>query len=189
MRPSKRTEILDAARRVIAHAGVTAVTFESVAEEAGITKGGVMYHFPSREAMLVALHEHLAAQWEAGLVEAAGKPADQATSRERLAAYARVSTQSATREDLLLMLETVNDPAMNTPWNDVLNRWTAPIPDTGTMSPAELNQIIARLAADGLWLHESLTTTTLPDPIRLQIGEYLAELAYPADTSIQDTPG
>ena len=79
MRTSKRTMILDAATRVIQRAGVTAVTFDSVAAEAGLTRGGIMYHFPSREELLTALHEHEADAWDALMARTAGKPADEAT--------------------------------------------------------------------------------------------------------------
>ena len=52
MRPSQRDQILNAAIRVVERTGVTGVTFDAVAAEAGITRGGLMYHFRSREALL-----------------------------------------------------------------------------------------------------------------------------------------
>ena len=53
MRTSKRDRILDAAVNVINRDGVRAVTFESVAAEAKLTRGGLLYHFPSREALQI----------------------------------------------------------------------------------------------------------------------------------------
>jgi hypothetical protein len=44
--------------------------------------------------LLLAVHQHLAAHWEAALVQAAGKAAGEATAEEQLAAYARVCAQS-----------------------------------------------------------------------------------------------
>lgn len=46
MRPSKRDTILQAALSVVETDGVTAVTYESVAAASGLTKGGLLYHFP-----------------------------------------------------------------------------------------------------------------------------------------------
>lgn len=63
MRESKRTVILDAAVNVIESDGITAVTFDSVAAAAGITRGGIIYHFPSREELIAAIHEHMACRW------------------------------------------------------------------------------------------------------------------------------
>lgn len=181
MRTSNRTHILQAVVRVIESGGVTAVTFESVAEESGLTKGGLLYHFPTRDAMLLALHEHLAARWEEAMVAAAGKPADEATDDERLAAFARVTTQVSPRAELLLMLESVNDPVMYAPQSEVLRRWTPPAPTSAPLTAEELHRFVARLAADGLWLYESLTDTPLPPGVREQVTDHLARSVHAGD--------
>lgn len=178
MRKSNRTQILDAAFRVVQRDGVTALTYESVAAETGLTKGGLLYHFPSREALLQALHEHLAQGWDDHLVEAAGRSADRATSRERLAAYARVAAHSSTRAELLLLLETANEPATRAPWDEVMGRWT-PEPSAGPLTPEEMELFVLRLAADGLWLYESLSSGTLAPPTRRQVAEHLARAIAP----------
>lgn len=56
---------------------------------------GIVYHFPSREALLASLQQHLADQWETALIEAAGAPVDRLTDAQRAAAYARVAATSA----------------------------------------------------------------------------------------------
>lgn len=99
MRTSKKTLILDAATRVVQDSGVTAVTFDSVAAEAGLTRGGIMYHFPSRDDLLAALHEHQAQAWDEAMTRSAGKTAEEATDDERLAAYVRVCADTATRAE------------------------------------------------------------------------------------------
>ncbi|MFH9733860.1 TetR/AcrR family transcriptional regulator [Streptomyces sp. NPDC017260] len=173
MRTSKRTQILEAAARVVEHEGVKSVTFESVAAEAGLTKGGLLYHFASRDDLVQAIHQHLANQWEASMTAAAGKPASRATTAERLTAYTRVATQSATRAELLFMLEGSTTAEHAAPWNAVIERW-APPPAPATDDPATLDPFIARLAADGLWLYESLTTERLDPDLRQAIAERLA---------------
>lgn len=182
MRPSKRTQLLEAALRVVEKGGVTAVTFESVAEAAGVTKGGMLYHFPSREALLLGLHEHLAQQWEADMIEQAGAAPDEITEAERLDAYTRVATQSATCAEVLLLLESANEPAMHAPWNAVVERWTPPVPGDGELTPVELDTMIARLAADGLWLYDSLSTTPMSPDHRQQLTNHLARLAQFPET-------
>lgn len=191
MRRSNRTRILDAAFSVVQRDGVTALTYESVAAEAGLTKGGLLYHFPSREALLQGLHEHLAGQWERTLERTAGKPAQRATDRERLAAYARVATHSSTRAELLLMLETANEPATRAPWDGVMARWT-PEPSTEPLTPQELEHFVIRLAADGLWLYESLAGGTLTPRVRRQVAEHLARTIAPRparDSGQEDADG
>jgi AcrR family transcriptional regulator len=177
MRPSKRITILQAALRVIERDGVAAVTYESVAEEADLTKGGLVYHFPTREALLYAVQEHLAARWEAAMTEAAGASAESVPEADRLAAYATVTTQSATRAELLLLLDTSTGLTMGEPFAGVLNRWTPPLPDAPPLTTDQLRMLVAQLAADGLWLYETLNGTPMPTEMRRYLAEHIAQLA------------
>src|SRR5690606_9822070 len=47
-RPSGRTSMIEAAERVARRDGPGAVTVEAVIREAGVSRGGLMYHFPSK---------------------------------------------------------------------------------------------------------------------------------------------
>jgi AcrR family transcriptional regulator len=58
--PDVPTRILDAAENLIIARGVAAMTLEAVAREAGVSKGGLLYHFASKEALLEALLGRLA---------------------------------------------------------------------------------------------------------------------------------
>jgi AcrR family transcriptional regulator len=51
MRPA-RERLLDAAERVVAESGAKHLTLDAVAKSAGVSKGGLLYHFPSKEALL-----------------------------------------------------------------------------------------------------------------------------------------
>ncbi|MBP0444838.1 TetR/AcrR family transcriptional regulator [Roseomonas sp. SSH11] len=64
-RPDLRTRVLDAAEAIIRARGVPALTLEGAAREAGVSKGGLLYHFASKEALLVALMRRLAQGIEA----------------------------------------------------------------------------------------------------------------------------
>ncbi|HZB75928.1 MAG TPA: TetR family transcriptional regulator, partial [Solirubrobacteraceae bacterium] len=44
-RPSRREALLDAAIRVIRRDGAQKLTLDAVAAEAGVSKGGILYHF------------------------------------------------------------------------------------------------------------------------------------------------
>jgi AcrR family transcriptional regulator len=173
MRQSNRTKILTAAITVVEREGVTGVTFDSVAAESGLTKGGLLYHFPTRDALLLGMHQHLAQGWEDRLVELAGKTAEEASPDERLAAYARATAESATRADLLLALEASLNPGYAKPWADVTARWAPPAADAAH-DPAALARFVAYLAADGLWLYESLTNQRLTPELRAKIADHIA---------------
>lgn len=54
-----RDGILDAAQRVAARDGAGHVTLDAVAREAGVSKGGVLYHFPGKDALISGMLERL----------------------------------------------------------------------------------------------------------------------------------
>jgi len=63
-RPSNRGLILEAAERVALEAGAAQLTLDAVAEEAGVSKGGLLYHFPSKSVLLEAMLENLLGGYE-----------------------------------------------------------------------------------------------------------------------------
>jgi len=58
---SARDRILDAYEDLLAVEGERYATVEAVASRAGVSKGGVLYHFPSKDRMAGALCDRLAA--------------------------------------------------------------------------------------------------------------------------------
>lgn len=55
-----RTRVLDAAEAIVQARGVAGLTLEAAARDAGVSKGGLLYHFASKEALLDALLRRLA---------------------------------------------------------------------------------------------------------------------------------
>lgn len=53
---SKKIELLEAASKVIQAKGVSQFTLEAVALEANVSKGGLLYHYPSKEALIKAMN-------------------------------------------------------------------------------------------------------------------------------------
>ncbi|WNI15377.1 TetR/AcrR family transcriptional regulator [Actinacidiphila sp. ITFR-21] len=56
-RAERRGEIIQAATEVIAERGYRGATLACVAERVGLTQQGLMHHFPTKEALLVAVLE------------------------------------------------------------------------------------------------------------------------------------
>ena len=59
-KPSARESVLDAFERVITDKGERAATLDAVAAEAGVSKGGLLYHFSSKNDLAEGLAERLA---------------------------------------------------------------------------------------------------------------------------------
>src|SRR5436190_23026109 len=59
-----RDRLLNAAEQVAIHDGVGSLTLEAVAREAGVSKGGLLYHFPSKSDLIIAIVERLGTRCE-----------------------------------------------------------------------------------------------------------------------------
>lgn len=57
MASDTRDRILAALRTMLARCGPDGITLEGVAAEAGVSKGGLLYHFPSKAALYLGLLE------------------------------------------------------------------------------------------------------------------------------------
>ena len=60
-----RDALLDAAEAVVARQGVANLTFDAVAAEAGMSKGGLLHHFRSKDRLIEGLVTRAAENWRA----------------------------------------------------------------------------------------------------------------------------
>jgi DNA-binding transcriptional regulator YbjK len=61
---ASREAIVEAAGRVVVARGLAAVTHRAVASEAGVSLARTTYHFPTTEALLLAVDRHLTDQFD-----------------------------------------------------------------------------------------------------------------------------
>ena len=57
--PAARAKLLDAFVTILLEQGERAATLDAVAATAGVSKGGLLYHFPSKDALVDGLAEHV----------------------------------------------------------------------------------------------------------------------------------
>jgi len=164
-----RDRVIDAAIAIAARDGVPALTLDAVAGEAGVSKGGLLYHFASKEALLAGLVKAALADWTDEVeraVEADPQP-------EGRAARAYVQAACAPEDDpsreLALLAAAALDPRSAQAWREAVRTWTA---DDGV----DLDLLVARLAADGLWLARALGLYDLDADRVAAVNERLAEL-------------
>lgn len=60
---SLRETMLDAAERVASREGVSCLTFDAVAAEAGVSKGGVLHYFGNKDQLIEAMVKRAAERW------------------------------------------------------------------------------------------------------------------------------
>jgi AcrR family transcriptional regulator len=66
--------MLDAFERLVVATGERSATFDATAAEAGVSKGGLLYHFPSREALVDGLVDRLGALLDADVAAMTSAP-------------------------------------------------------------------------------------------------------------------
>jgi AcrR family transcriptional regulator len=103
-REATRGAILAAARRLFGDQGFAATSVDTIAAGAGVAKGAVYHHFPTKEAVFEAVLEAVSADLAAEVMDAArGAPDVLATlgvaSRAYFAATARPVTRRIVLED------------------------------------------------------------------------------------------
>ncbi|QFG22227.1 TetR/AcrR family transcriptional regulator [Actinomadura sp. WMMB 499] len=106
----RRAEILKAATELIASAGFNGVPLEAFAAACGMTKAGMLHHFPSKEALLVAVLERrdeLDLSTIAGSLEPAPDPA---SARALMTAFVR---RNLTQRSILRLYAVLAAEALN----------------------------------------------------------------------------
>lgn len=143
-------------------------------------QGGLLYHFRTREELLLAIQRHLTEGWEKQLEARLGKAFAEATAAERAIAYTLMDVDSEPRKaDLAFMVESASDPELAQVWNSLVDRW---VPVPSEPDPAQLELFLARMAADGLWLFEATTGTKLTPAVKDALRQRIAALTESAST-------
>lgn len=187
-RPSKRESLLRAASTLVAEHGYSSLTLDAVGAVAGVSKGGVLYHFPTKEALVVALVEELATGFDADQTSAheADPSPPGAWTRAYLAATTAPPEEASDRAAVGLLAAVGHDPSLLEPLQERYRHWVQRLDEDGLPG---VDAHVVRLAADGLWAAE-LFGLAPPDPaLRERIESRLSELASPARSqpSVQGT--
>ena len=146
-----RTEILDRALALV-RAG-RAVSLESAAGAAGLTKPGLMYHFPTKQALMTALVDHLVDDY-ARAFRARLPEGSVGTIEQRLGAYVDWAfTATIDRTDLVMFTDPRLRDELTARWCERLAEWVDVPEDLPAERRARL--LSARLIADGSWFADA----------------------------------
>lgn len=89
-RTTTRTELLDGAYRVLLRDGPERLTLDAVVRETGRSKGGVLYHFPTKDHLIAGMVGHVLDRFDAA-VEAQWQAAGDRSPGSWLRAYLAAS--------------------------------------------------------------------------------------------------
>src|SRR3954468_12606485 len=150
-----RTRILDAAEAIVRARGVSGLTLDAAAKQAGVSKGGLLYHFASKEALITGLLGRMA-EWMALDFEAcvAGQPEGPGRVARAMLAWAFELTPDAINERCdraaaVFLAAFHHDPALLGPIRAVIGRMREAVEADG-LPPGHGHAIMA--AGDGLFM-------------------------------------
>ncbi len=149
IRTIERDGILDAAEAVTLAKGPSGLTIAAVAEQMGITNGGVQYSFRSKEALITAMFERWQDEYAQRMAASCDDPtSDHALTRAHIAYAANYDDRSRRGAPSLLV------SLLNSPQHMVATRkWYRERLDALDISTAEGRQLrLAFLAMEGAFL-------------------------------------
>lgn len=151
---SKKEAILQAAAEVTGRLGSDAMSLDLVAQQAGVSKGGLLYHFRTKEALVEAMLARLMDEFDASIRhEMLGEIEDVGEERPGRwhRAYINVSITPPDEIDNLLcslLIAFAFDPKMLESVKQLSAKWIEMAASDGICP--EISKIV-RLASDGYW--------------------------------------
>ncbi len=175
-----KRRILDAAEQIVLRDGVGHLTLEASATEAGLSKGGVLYHYPSRDALVAAMVTRIIQEFEDDIASHLPEPGSDEAARP--GAYARAYVRATLapaapgqeRLGAALLAAAAAEPELLIPLQEAADGWQARLVDDG-LDPAMATVI--RLACDGLWLCDLFGLASPQGLLRAEVGSAFEQLA------------
>jgi len=144
-----RAKLLGAATELVTKYGVGALTLERVAATAGVSKGGLLYHFGTKQELVVAMLMHTLGGAGDRLEDLAadGTPGSFATA---YLDYVRSSEHIRRGAAVGIFASAALDEGDLAPAQDQFATWQQRLVDDDGIDPTVA--LLARIVGDGLWL-------------------------------------
>lgn len=172
--PKARTVILDAAERIVKEHGAANLTYEELVQQSGVSRGGITYHFATKDDLLRALIER---DLEHGMAAEARIRAESGNQpgADLIALIRNWSTPDSDRRRFVAgMLSAVaHDPGLLDPIRGHHQRECA----CKVWDDAEIQRSILRLAAEGLFWSEFFGCAEVPPEQRARVVARMEALA------------
>ena len=118
--------LLDAAIRCISEGGYSAASTVAIAQRAGLSRGALQHHFPTREALLLAVTEYVGHELESAFTPAQCNGNSIEDRVDRICgAYWRVCRSDAYTAQIQIWLGARNDPGLNEAIAPLMSRMLA----------------------------------------------------------------
>ena len=180
-----RDRILDAAEQLVAAQGASNLTLDAVAQTAGISKGGLLYHFPSKDALLVGMLDRHCVRIDRRCAEARTVWPDDDCAGHLKALVLGLLRPNVVRAEVgaALLAAAANNPSL---LDHIRQRNAESIAHMAERPCTFARAAIVTLAIDGLMFGEVWRLTPFTAEQREQI---IAELLRLADEAFVDAAG
>lgn len=139
----RRDELLDAAEQILCDQGSSALTLAAVADRAGVSKGGLLYHYASKEALIKGMVERLIDDFDELIAAQPG-----ATYTERYLQATMAAVKSGRQRRWAVVTGASGNIYLLTPLREAMSRWHR---EGLADEPDPVASQIVRLACEGLW--------------------------------------
>lgn len=159
--PETNTRILDAVMKLILRGGLPAVTLSAVCRQAGISKGGLMHHFPCKESLVDAFLQRSVEEYLHAVRQAAEQHVAGTGQRSKAILDLFLGEPDGCETDdcgdcaavMVALVQGGGDPTLVDEVSQTLFQWMR---DDGLSQ--ELAELIV-VTLDGVWLQSLIATS------------------------------
>ena len=172
-----RERLLGAALEMALESGLGAITLEGVARGAGVSKGGLLHHFPSRRALIEGLARHIINRFSEDVNDVVAM--DEEASGRFTRAYVRASVG---RSDSLSLSRSLGALHLSMFMdNDLAALWRNWLREQLSLHGENENSVMGRLlrlSVDGIWLDDLTGAGQLDFSSRSALVSRLVDMTY-----------
>jgi AcrR family transcriptional regulator len=172
-----KEQLLQSAAFIAVERGLGALTLDLVAQRAGVSKGGLIHHFPSKRALVEALFHALLAMFENSVNDYIANDSNPCGRFSRAYVKASAFPKNEPSESKLLgafALAMSNDENLSVTWQ----KWLSVQMDKHSEDTSSPIGRMIRYAADGIWLESCTQNSIDNEAVRASVIERLVEMTY-----------
>lgn len=148
--------LLTSAIEILLKSGIQGFTLHAVAENADVSKGGLLHYFPNKRSLILGIYQNIIERFESKINQLIQKDNIKYGCFTR--AYLKtilLDTETGINSQLsALYIALINDPELSILWE----KWFNAQQDKYTKTDQDEQLHIIRLAADGIWFGHNLGT-------------------------------
>jgi len=178
-----RRSLLDHAARCAVEEGLASLTLQAVADAASVTKGGLLHHFPSKQALIEAVFEDMLGRLDEEIERLmAEDDIEQGRfTRAYIDAFFQVTHDGPKSPWAALAISSMTDARLRALWSE----WMKDRLEHHAATDSHPAFKLARYAADGIWLANLTETDGIPADELAGLRDQLKRMTLQERTALQ----